>query len=339
MFLPTPLGDAVMATPALRGLRRALPEATITWTGARAPLSALAGLTIRDGVVPLAGGLAHGVRSPWRAKRVLRGLACDAALLLPNSVRSAVAARVAGIPIRVGTAHKGRGLLTTHTIDVPLTELGAPVPRSMVTHYGDLVAPFGAETTGRPRIVAEPFDAERAEARLQTVEPGCPIVAVNAGAAFGASKVLPPARIAEFLSRLHARVAVHALILCGPGEYAMARAIADALDVPHTSTHDRPPDIGELKGLLSRAALLATTDAGPRHVAEALGIPTVVWMGPTDPAWSAHSNAAVIRLVRLDCLGCHRRTCPIDEPRAHPCMNELPIDALVEAARVHLQGV
>ncbi len=332
VFLPTPLGDAVMATPALRALRNALPEATILWSGARAPLAALAGLKHRDGVVSMAGRLVSGIRSPWRAKKVLRHLDCDAALLLPNSARSALAARVAGIAIRVGTGIQKRAALMTHVIDVPLDERGALKPRSMVSHYADLVRPFGATTEGAPLLVTEPYDCERADIRLAHVPSDRPLVAVNAGAAFGASKVLAPDRIASFLNRLAASVDVTPLLLCGPTETSICKSIADRLSGSRVSTHESPPDIGELKGLLARSALMATTDAGPRHIAEALGVPTLVWMGPTDPAWSEHSTATVIRNESLECLGCHRRTCPIEEPLPHPCMNKLPIDTLVDRA-------
>ena len=83
-------------------------------------------------------------------------------------------------------------------------------------------------------------------------------------------------------------------VLCGPGEEELGRSVHRLLREP-TALHDRPPrvgtheavpDLGELKALIARCDVLATTDAGPRHVAEALGVPTVVWMGPTDPRWS-----------------------------------------------------
>jgi heptosyltransferase-2 len=94
-----------------------------------------------------------------------------------------------------------------------------------------------------------------------------------------------------------------------------------------STTHRRPPDIGELKGLLAASAALLTTDAGPRHLAEALGVPTVVTMGPTDPRWTGHSRARVVRREDLACLGCHHRVCPIE----HPCLSDLPPERVAEA--------
>ena len=334
--LPNPLGDAVMATPALRALREALPATRITWGGGRAVQQALAGLPDRDAVMPMAGALASGWRAPFRAARLLRTLEADAALLLPNSTSSALAVWRARIPTRVGTALPGRrrAMFLTHTVNVPLGEDDRLVPRWMVDHYADVVAPFGAVLSDRvPRVVAQPFDHERALRRLRP-HAGRPLLSVNPGAAFGPSKVYPPEHVAAVVRALCETHDLVPLILCGPGEEALAAQVAATIDPPVVSTHDAPPDVGELKALLAQSALLLTTDAGPRHLARALGVPCVVWMGPTDPRWGGTDDEGVTLLRRegLACLACHERVCPID----HPCMQTLAPEAVAAAAAVAL---
>jgi len=334
--LPNPLGDAVMATPALRALRAALPETRITWAGAHAAHAALEGLTIRDDVMPAADRTAKGRRAPFRSGRILRGLGADAALLLPGSFSSALAAKRAGIGVRVGSGlHARRGLLT-HAVALPLTSDGKLAPRSMVDHYLDLVAPFGAHVGGGPPALAvTPFDEERALRRLASVtSAGRPRLGINAGAAFGATKIYPAERIAAAVAIVQRARPVLPVVFCGPGEADLAADIAARLEGDVLSCHVAPPDLGELKALLRQVDVLATTDAGPRHVAEALGTPTVVWMGPTDPRWSGHSGAAVIRNEALDCLACHLKTCPI----GLPCMRELPPERVAEAILRALPG-
>lgn len=333
--LPNPLGDAVMATPALRALRAALPDARITWAGGRAANAVLEGLPFRDDVMPIVGRQAEGWRAPWRAARLMRRLGADATLLLPNSFSSALAARLARIPVRVGTPLSGRGFLLSAKVAVPLDpKTDKLLPRPMTTHYLDLVAPFGARPDGEGtelRLTA--FDRERADRRLADVPEGARLVAVNAGAAYGPTKVYPPRRIAEAVEALRASHEIVPLVLCGPGEARLARETALAIGGDVIATHAAPPDLGELKALLARAALLLTTDAGPRHVADALGTPTVAWLGPTDPAWSAESPGAVVRHEALPCLGCHLTRCPIE----HPCM-ELLEPARVAEAAAHALG-
>ena len=93
-------------------------------------------------------------------------------------------------------------------------------------------------------------------------------------------------------------------MFCGPGEERLAAETAEAVGAPCLSLHTDPPSLGELKALLRCLALLCTTDTGPRHIAEAYGIPSIVWIGPTDPRWSEGGRATVLRQDGLDCLGC-----------------------------------
>ncbi len=319
--LPNPLGDAVMATPALRALRAALPDTRITWSGGPAAQSALEGLPYRDDVMPVGDRDAKGRSAPLRAGRILKALGADAALLMPNSFSSALAMRRAGIPVRVGSNLHARRALLTAVVPLPKDAQGKLQPRSMVDHYLDLVAPFGAVADGGPpELRTTAFDEERADARLADVPAGVPLVGINPGAAFGPTKIYPGERIAAAIQAVRAKQEIWPVILCGPGERGLAAEVAGNLGSPCTSCHDDVPDLGELKALLRRLAVLATTDAGPRHMAEALGTPTVVWMGPTDPRWSGHSEATLVRREDLDCLGCHLKACPI----GLPCMRIEP---------------
>lgn len=331
--LPNPLGDAVMAVPALRALRRALPDARITWSGGPAAQSALAGLPFRDGVMPTGERDAKGRRAPLKAGRILKGLGADAALLLPNSFSSALAVRRAGISVRVGSdLHARKGLLTD-VVSLPRASGDKLAPRSMVDHYLDLAAPFGATADDRQlELRVEAYDEERATWRLRDVPEDVPLLGINPGAAFGATKVYPPERIAVAVEQVRAVREVFPVVLCGPGEEGLAAQVCASLSGPHLGVMDDVPDLGELKALLRRLALLATTDTGPRHMAEALGVPTVVWMGPTDPRWSGHSAATVVRKEDLDCLACHRKECPI----GLPCMRELGPAAVADAILARL---
>lgn len=330
--LPNPLGDAVLATPALRALRAALPETRITWAGGPAALAALDGLPFRDGIMPVAGAFARGTRGPFRVGRMWRRAGVDAVLLLPNSLSSALAARWSGARIRVGSPLGGRALLLTHPVDLPLED-GRLAPRPMTSIYLDLAAALGAAPQGtRPEVAVTPFDRERADRRLADVEGS--LLVVNPGAAFGSSKICPPERLGRILGAVRKRVGTEVLVVCGPGEEDLARAVAEEAGGGARSTADDPPDLGELKGLLDRADAVLTTDAGPRHLAEALGTPTVVLMGPTDPRWSAGGQARVVRAEDLPCLACHHPVCPIE----HPCMREMPIEAAASAVADALTG-
>ncbi len=325
--LPGPLGDAVMATPALSALRTALPAARITWTGGASALGALEGLPGCDDVMPLMAAHLRGMKRLRRTAQAWRRLGPDAILLFPHAPSAVLAAWRSGARVRVGSGRGGTAPLLTRTVSLP-SEGRRLVPRSMVTMYLDLAAPFGAEADGqRPQVVTTPFDEQRAQRRLEALELPPTFFGVNPGAAFGPSKLAPPDVLGAIVRRARDATGAAPLVLCGPGEEALAARVAASIGTGCRSTQEDVPDVGELKALLRRARFLLTVDAGPRHLAEALGTPTVVLMGPTDPRWTEHSRARVIRNEGLDCLGCHEKACPID----HPCMRALPLDRAVEA--------
>ena len=110
VVLPSWVGDAVMATPSLRLLRAMLPGAFI-------------GALVRPGLDELLAGLetidelhverSVGVMGPKRVAGAVRPRRYDAALLLTNSFSSALIARLAGVPTRIGYDRDGRGFLLT----------------------------------------------------------------------------------------------------------------------------------------------------------------------------------------------------------------------------------
>ena len=112
------IGDAVMSVPALRELRRAFPDDTIT----------LHSRSWADGLFRDADFIDEIVTydpAKWRVKDILdnsqflKADNYDAAILFPNSFESALTSALARIPIRIGYNKDSRGLLLTNAIAVP----------------------------------------------------------------------------------------------------------------------------------------------------------------------------------------------------------------------------
>src|SRR5262249_19722280 len=92
--------------------------------------------------------------------------------------------------------------------------------------------------------------------------------------------------------------------------------------------------------LLERCALLVGNDSGPKHVAVALGIPTVTVYGPTNPAtWHPLQGPHVAVFAEgLDCLFCNANRCPLEGDRHMRCMRDVTVERVVEAARTLLRA-
>lgn len=312
VVMPSWVGDAVMATPALRLVRRALPGSFI-------------GGLVRPGIDQLLAGLpffdelhverAHGVMGPKRVAAAVRPRRYDAALLFTNSFSSALTSRLAGVPRRIGYDRDGRGLLLTDRL-TPLRRRDvepfrrsasnlsewAPVPACR--YYWELTAAMlraigeAAPTADRmgPMELAVTADEERAAAAILdraglTPDPSTRrrpgFVVLNPGGN-DAAKRWPGDRFAALASHLFEKYNLRPVINGSPGEAELVGAIAAAC-----SAESRPielPKLGitlaSLKGIVRLARLMVTNDTGPRHIAAAVGTPVVSLFGPTDHRWT-----------------------------------------------------
>ena len=312
-----------MATPALRALRQAHPAAEVVLEGRPVLGGLVAGLPSIDDFLPDRGGV-------WARTRSLRDASFDWVLVLPDSVRAALAPFLARIPVRVGYARDpARRILLTRSLDLP-SENGRRVPISMIERYLRLTRALGcADPESGLELAVDPDARERVHRRLREsgVADSDRLVVVTPGAAFGSSKLWPAEHFAAACDGIAEKLGLRAVLAPGPGEEAIAEAIAR--DSGALSLVDPPLGLSELVALIERAALVLTNDTGPRHVAVALDRPVVVLMGPTDPRHTAHllERQRVLR-EEVECSPCHLKVCPID----HRCMVRLGPERVIHAA-------
>ena len=162
---------------------------------------------------------------------------------------------------------------------------------------------------------------------------------VNPGASFGPSKMWPAQRFAVVAQRARAEQGARIVVPTGPGEEAVADEIDAALDGPKQVYRGRELPLDVLIAMVERAALLLTNDTGPRHFGVALGVPTVVLMGPTDPRYTATPAERGVVLRRdVECGPCHETACPLEEPEHHQCLRLIEPDEVFEAVSAALSA-
>lgn len=323
IFLPNWVGDVVMATPALRSLRRHLGHHS-TLVGILRPYVA----EVLNGTSWLDERILY-ERKSWSGMQSLvtrlRQERFDAVLLLTNSLSTGLFAWLSGAQRRIGFALHGRGWLLTDRLQ-ERRDGGRRLPRSAVDHYLDVVQAFGCSAGSRRVELATTEDEERAASLVWNQfgwQADEPVIALNTGAAYGSAKTWPGERAVELARRLAQRCQV--LLLCGPAEREAVRSMCQQADHPRVrSLADQPLSIGLTKACLRRCRAMVTTDSGPRHIAAALGVPTVTLFGPTDPRWSHNYHTPAIDLqLELSCSPCGQRVCP---QKHHRCMRDLQVD-------------
>ena len=337
IFLPNWIGDVVMATPAIRALRKLAGDGKLVGVMRPYVAEVLAGSEWFDQRIIYA-KKSDKTELQWPAVRAqLRAAQLDAAVLLTNSLRTGWMAYRSGARRRIGTAGNLRTLLLTTKVRFPRTAPGEP-PISTIDGYLRIAEAAGCSPED-PALELQTTPADEAAAddvwrrlRLTADEP---IAVFNTGGAFGAAKDWPADHFAELARRLVNKLGLRVLVNCGPAERGSARAIAAATrDDSVVSLADEPElPIGLTKALIRRARLLVTTDSGPRFFGVAFGVPTITLFGPTSAELTRTAAGHEKRLsLELDCQPCMARACPL---KHHRCMQDLSVDrvyAAIEAA-------
>ncbi|MCB9845029.1 MAG: glycosyltransferase family 9 protein [Phycisphaeraceae bacterium] len=288
---PSWVGDTVMASPAMRLLRDRLPGATIDALVRPGIDEVLAGSDLVDRVIVDARSGVMGVK---RSAAKIRPGRYDGAVLMANSMSSALAIRVAGIARRFGYRRDGRALLLTDCLDWPRGK-GAEGIVSATDFYWRLAHFVLGDGPDHRRVGAEArlelgvSEAQRATAcevlGRAGIEPGRPYAVVNPGSSSIARR-WPPERFAgvcDHLARTHGFTVV---VNGAPSEREVIQAVLNRASSQPLSLLDCGSSLGALKGIIAGARLLVTNETGPRFFAVASGTPVVVIFGPTDHRWS-----------------------------------------------------
>lgn len=334
VFCPNLIGDAVMATPLLRAVRNHFERATIDGVMKPAIAAALEGGPWLDRVIRFDPRSSDRRLHSLPLLRRLRSERYDLAILLPNSFRSALMAKLAGAKERIGYARGGRGRLLSRRLAPPCDQNGRFLPTPAVGYYLQIARALGCRIEAtRLELFTSPDD-EAAADRVWSdlgLPPGHRVVCFNNGGAFGPAKNWPTASFAQLARGLVASADVSVLVICGPAEREGARAIVTAADHPRVvSLAEHPLGIGLSKACVRRSTLMVTTDSGPRHFAGAFGVPVVSLFGPTHIVWTLTSHPLAVHLQQpVPCGPCQQGHCPLGH---HRCMTELSPDAVLAAA-------
>lgn len=177
---------------------------------------------------------------------------------------------------------------------------------------------------------------DKVEEWRRRLGPDRPVVGLFPGSNAPARR-WPAARFGDVGCALAAQGAL-VVVLGGPGERALTRAVADV--VPGAVDAGGATDLPGLAAVLSVCHLVVTNDTGPMHLAGAVGAPTVTLWGPSDPAEVCPVGARDARVTGtpLPCQPCFRNECPRSGTgtllaEAHEeCMRLINVDAVVNTA-------
>lgn len=287
LVLPCCIGDVVLGTAVLSALRRAYPQAHIAWAVGQWSRQAVANhphvdelMDTGSAALPL-----YNVADFWRFVGQLRAGDYDLLVSLVRSPLMSLAALASGIPQRVGLDSGGRGFGYTRR---------APIDPNEVRHeadiYLDTCRALGLDTSdAAPNVPLDHQARQRVRALLaeRGLQPPYivlnPSGGVNPGMTLSAKRYPLPwlAKIGQTLAQENKAALV---LLGGPNDNALLEllrfAIGDGWPTLSLAGQLSFPQIG---ALAYDALLYIGNDSGLTHYASAVGAPTVMILGPTDP--------------------------------------------------------
>ncbi len=318
LIRPDHLGDGILTLPALRYLRRQAPWLSITllhgpWT---AQLFAAAKIADTTRIVPFRAFSRTPRRSPlapytllWReAVHLRRRRPLAAVVLRDDDWWSAWLCALAGIPLRIGSAHPHLRQFLTHPVTLHAKHVAARNVELVLAALRVLgVDREIADLTPERFPLLWPHDrtaARDVRALLDRASSASDFAVIHPGAGAPA-KCWPNERWAQVADALAQRGL--AVVLTGAAhERPDIEAIARLSRAP-TTVLPGQLSIPMLAELLRSARVVVGPDTGPLHLAVAVGTPTIHLFGPTDPErfgpWGTPDRHRVLR-CDLRCARC-----------------------------------
>jgi lipopolysaccharide heptosyltransferase II len=342
---PNWVGDAVMALPALRELRRIFADSHIALAARPWVEGLFDGERLADSLISLDD--AQGFFG--RATRLISeagSLRCeefDLAVLLTNSFGTALAARAGNVKKIAGYATDARRVLLNQVIPFEpdyKTHHHVRYYLNIAAHIETVImGSSSVDFQNEPRLTATKEQIRNAKTLLERfgVAVGAgrsAILVINPGATNSSAKRWPAERFAKTADSLGERQAFQTVIVGTRGDKPIAEDVARQMRT-HAAVIAGETSIAELKGVLACARLVISNDTGTSHVSAALGVPTVVVFGPTEHVSTRplSRRAAVVR-HDVECSPCMLRECPID----HRCMIRVEVEDVYDAAQTLLAG-
>jgi len=333
------VGDAIMALPALRAVRKRFPEAEIAILARPYVADIYRDQVICNQLIAYDPKGSHaGISGRERLASELRAQKFDVALLLQNAFDAAWLAWRANIPERIGYARDARSFLLTKALPLPRP---GEIPAHEKFYYLELMRRAGwLDSVPNEEFIGLSIPEEKRRSAddflcKSGVRQGALRIAIAAGASYGSAKCWPPPRFAEVANRLQLEADADVILFGTSAEAGVATAISAEMRRPAVDLTGKTA-IADLPALLSQCHLFIGNDSGAMHVAAAVGLPVVAVFGPTDPGGTAPVTPRChIVQQKPYCSPCFLRRCPTD----HRCMTTITADMVEAAARPRLSSI
>ncbi|MCT7537948.1 glycosyltransferase family 9 protein [Aliarcobacter butzleri] len=292
--IPSWLGDAIMATPAIENLIKTYPDAQITLLGSFVSTQAFQGYpNIKKVIVD------DTKKSGNRYKNLISLAKSIGRVDLAISFRRSISSKFMMFFIKAKKKFNYRRLTKKEI--------------HLCIRYNDFVNKVLnlKNEVGDLKLYFKPFNY------------GKPTLGINPGATYGSAKRWYPEEFAKIAIEMSKKYNI--VIFGGPAETNIAKDIENELVSKGITNYQNLAGKTTIPELIEKIAgldLFITNDSGPMHIAAAYKVKTIAIFGPTKftetNQWNNPNGEIVTK--NLDCAPCMKRVCPL---KHHNCMKNI----------------
>ncbi|MFW2602017.1 glycosyltransferase family 9 protein [Aliarcobacter butzleri] len=289
--IPSWLGDAIMATPAIENLIKTYPDAQITLLGSFVSTQAFQGYPNIKRVI-----VDDTKKSGNRYKNLISLAKSIGRVDLAISFRRSISSKFMMFFIKAKKKFNYRRLTKKEI--------------HLCIRYNDFVNKVLnlKNEVGDLKLYFKPFNY------------GKPTLGINPGATYGSAKRWYPEEFAKIAIEMSKKYDI--VIFGGPAETNIAKDIENELVSKGITNYQNLAGKTTIPELIEKIAgldLFITNDSGPMHIAAAYKVKTIAIFGPTKftetNQWNNPNGEIVTK--NLDCAPCMKRVCPL---KHHNCM-------------------
>lgn len=310
------IGDIIHTLPSLAAIRRAIPDAEISWVAEERSAGILRDNPLLDNLIEadtqsLRGGMVieQILLNVSKQIRDLRKITFDIAIDFQGLWKSAMIAKLSGAKRRWGFSREGlrepsSRILLTDSVDLP--KQIHVIRKNLALARGALGIEIPDENFDFPIATS---DVDKKEANQIIERSGNNFAVLNPGGGW-VTKLWHAEKFGQLADVLWTENRLVSVIATGPNETDLAKRVAASSSSGKIILTQ--PSLKGFYELVKQSRVYVGGDTGPTHLAVAAGAPVVGLFGPTEWWRNGSPNADDLCVERsdIDCrVDCHRRTC------------------------------
>jgi len=323
------MGDVLRTTSLLEPLRRAQPDASITWVTEPRSVPLLEHIDAIDRVLPL----------DVNTLALLAAESFDLVCGLDLDAPSTALAEYTRAPEKRGFGRTPDGVVRpfdeagVRWLQMSLwDDLKRSNRRTYQDHMLDVLHLSGPP--GRIQVALLPEAIQRIEHRQREwqLDPRRPVIGLNIGAGSRwTKKAWTLEGFTQLADHAHRELNAAILLLYGAEDSDRASAIRAGVSVPILDSGGNNP-LPDFIAIMNLCSVVVTGDTLGLHLALGLGKRVVALVGPTSAAELDLYGQGVILQGSVDCLGCYLPDCNVEPD----CMQTIPVENVLAATREQL---